>query len=379
MRISAFLLVVLSATSGCNEPTLPSGDGTLALLTTVNSRWFTVADLHANRVVASHPSGLTFAEDARAFSMDSTLMIYSGAGTIVAFDLTTRSILWHQQLGAEERARFGGQSIYANFALAFAPSGPEILLADSYLNGSAGVAIFNGRKGTASGWIGPLRAFKLLTLPSNILGSDGGVLALGTRSLATSGRESDRRRGKLYFLAGSPLQIQDSIAFLSAEDTVAGGIVDAVLSDDARFLYFITYGRVLRKFDLLTRQRVSSLAVPIYGPLVRARGNRILVVDGASSRDGPGSGTILLADAELRSVDQISLADASYDGMQPVLNGAAVSPDGSEAYVAAGTSPVGPLFGAQPGRVLVVDLRTNRLIRMIETGTWGVRSILPLR
>ena len=81
-------------------------------------------------------------------------------------------------------------------------------------------------------------------------------------------------------------------------------------------------------------------------------------------------------DANLRPRTPINLRGVVDTGGQYIqTNGAAVSRDGTRIYVAAGSASYGPLYGIQPGRVLVVDTVTGKLLKETPVEGWLTRAI----
>jgi hypothetical protein len=65
------------------------------------------------------------------------------------------------------------------------------------------------------------------------------------------------------------------------------------------------------------------------------------------------------------------------DDEQPLATQwAAVSNDGQDVYITAGTASGGPLFTPQPGRVLVVDAARRRLTGEILLNDWRPKEVL---
>lgn len=375
---AASTIVALTGIVGCRDATTPQGHPQLALLATADGDPLTVLDVRSGAVIERPTSGVgVFGEDARALSAHSPVLYYSGAGKLVRFDLTTRSIAWTEQLGGGQEARFGGQTIYANFAIAISPDESSLLVADSYNLGSVGVAVLDVSARNAIGFIDNIRIRKMFTIQPGELLPDGGVLALGTRSAQIVDDDAERRRGQFYFLSGTPTVIGDSVKFLTAADSVAGGVADMIVDAAGKYAYFTTFNRKLYKYDLPNRAYAGSINLPAYGPLALSQdGQSIYVIDATQTRDAPGSGFMYVADAALNAAETIDLNAAAREGLPPQLNSVVVG-DGL-VFVGAGTSSRGPLYGVQHGSVIAVDTRARTVKQILALPTWGVRSILPL-
>jgi DNA-binding beta-propeller fold protein YncE len=341
----------------------------------------TVLSIGSGVVVERPSSGVgSLGEDARTLSSHSHTLYYAGGRKLVSFDLIGRTAVWIEQFGDDPQGRFAGQAIAANVALALTPDETSILVADSYNLGTWGVAILDVTSRNATGFLERLRVRRMFTIqPGDFLG-EGGVLALGTRQEKTVWEDdTERRRGQLYLLAGNPLAIRDSIRFLSSADSLAGGVAEMIVDKAGEYIYFVTYGGRLYKYDLRARAYVASVRLPAYGPLaISPDGSSIYLIDATQSRDVPGSGFMYVADASLSAAQAIDLNSAAREGLPPQLTSVAVSADGSLVYVGAGTASRGPLYGVQHGSVIAVDTRTRSIKQIFSLPTWGVRSILPL-
>jgi hypothetical protein len=336
-------ILALTAIASCQDTTSPASEANLALLSTMEGDPLTVLNIRSGAVVERPPSGVgIFGEDARALSARSPTLYYSGAGKLVSFDLAGRAVVWTEQLGSAQQARFAGQSIYANFALALSPDERSLLAADSYNLGSWGVAILDVSSRNAAGFIENLRVRKMFTIQPGGFLPEGGVLALGTRSAKIGDDDSERRRGQFYLLSGTPMTIRDSVKFLTSPDSVAGGVVDMIVDRTGRYAYFTTYSRKLYKYDLGGRTYAGSANVPAYGPLALSPdGSSIYVIDATQSRDVPGSGSMFVADATLSAEQTIDLNAAARDGLPPQLNSIVVGTDGALVYVGNSLSRTG--------------------------------------
>jgi hypothetical protein len=370
----------LTVLASCQDSTSPVSARDLALVGTTEGDPLTVLDTKSGAVLERPPSGVgMFGEDARTLSTHSPTLYYSGAGKLVSFDLTKRAVEWSEQLGAGQEARFGGQTIYANFALALSPDGRSLLLADSYYLGGWGVAVLDAASREARAFLDNLRVRRMITVQPGPLLPDGGVLALGTRAATMGNDDGERRRGQLYLMSGAPITIRDSIKFLSPVDSAAGGVVDIIVDGTGRYAYFTTYTRMLYRYDLLKRRYAGSVSLPAYGPVaISPDGSSVYVIDATQSRDLPGSGLMFAADSALNVAQTIDLNAAAREGLSPHLNSVIVSTDGLIAYVGAGTPSRGPTYGVQHGSVIAIDTRTRQIKETITLTTWGVRSVLPL-
>jgi hypothetical protein len=373
-------VAAVAAVAGCRSGTSVDPTQQLALLSTREGDPFSLLDLKSGRVVGQPSSGLgAFGQDARAVSADTSMLVSSGGGKLVGFDLRAERILWTESLGAPGQQRFSGQLIYASIAMALTVDGTQLLAADSHANGTTGVAVLNGTTRDAVGFIDGLRAAKLLTFSVDSLASTSRILALGTRRASTNGLETDRWQGQLFLIGGNPIAIQDSLKFLSAADSIAGGVAEMTLDRAGRYLYYVTYGRKLHKYNLAQRSDVAVLTVPSFGGLALSRDeSSIYMIDGSHTQDDPGLGAFYIIDSDLHGIQRLDLAAARRDGLPPILNCVTVSKDGESIYLGAGTASRGPTYGVQHGSVIVINATTRTVDRVLPLDGWGVLSILLL-
>jgi hypothetical protein len=312
-----FAILALTTLFGCQGTTDVGPQPALALIATMDGDPLTVADMRSGTVVERPSSDLgILGEDARTLTHPAALLYYSGAGKLVCFDLTERAISWTEAIGGNEASRWAGQTIYGNFALALAPDNRTLLAADSYDNGALGVAVIDVSSRTAIGFIAGLRARMMFALPSGGVLLDGGVLTLGTTLSKTFDDDAERRRGQFYFLSGSPLTVVDSIKFLTAADSLSGGVAEMILDQSRRYAYFTTFNNRIHKYDLQSRTYVRSLQLPTHGPITLSPdGASVFMIDGSQSRDEPGSGFMYVTDAGLTSAEAIDLNTAARDGL----------------------------------------------------------------
>jgi DNA-binding beta-propeller fold protein YncE len=138
----------------------------------------------------------------------------------------------------------------------------------------------------------------------------------------------------------------------------------------------VTDNRILR-YDLLERRVAADVPLPSRGKLaISPDGRALYLTDHGDGRNYSGSGYLYVFDADLRPRAPIDLREVANTGGQYIqTNAAAVSADGTRVYVAAGSASRGPLFTAQPGRVLVVDAGTGKILKEVPVEGWLTRDI----
>src|SRR6185312_14022415 len=90
--------------------------------------------------------------------------------------------------------------------------------------------------------------------------------------------------------------------------------------------------------------------------------------DAGDGRDTPGSGTIFRYDAALHPLPPIQLPTNLPPSRQLlVTNFLAVSADSRTLYATSGDADLGPSFGFEPARLLIIDLPTGS-VRAVPLG-----------
>lgn len=394
LQCAVLVLVLLTDCHGATEPrSVTTG---VVVLSQLSADHLTIVDLSSG-AVSANPPVVPYNQD--AWSQDGQHLYISGSsaytgGTtggiwstrLVSFSLAQFAVEWEEPFWDDAGpllTPFDSLDLRGNYALALTPDQSGILVADATRHGASGiaptdsfgVALLDLRSRNVLGFFSPLRidANGLIPVPPGAFASEGAVLALGTR---TFNALVPRGAGTLFVFAGVPLAIRDSLTIVAPADSAAGGVRSMVLSPDSRYLYFVTVNRRLYKYDLLLRQAVETVSTSTSGPLaVSPGGDRLYLADAEGGFDVPPSGFLYVYGSDLRQLGTVDLRSASVSGVPPVTNSLAVSRDGGAVYVGAGTAPRGPLFGVQPGQLLVIEARTETLTRIVPLGGWGVVHI----
>lgn len=390
------LLLLLIDCRGATEPRFATTG--VALLSQLSSDHLTIVDLGTDAVSTS-PVVVPYNQDAYTQSQDgqhlyiSGTSVYSGGTTggiwstrLLSFSLAQLSAEWEEPFWDDTGpllSRFDSLDLRGNSALALTPDQSGILIADASRHGALGiapadtfgVALLDLRSRDVLDFYSPLRVDinGLVRVPPGAFAPAGAILALGTR---TFNPQVPRGAGTLFVFAGAPLAIRDSLHILTPTDSAAGGVRSMILSPDNRYLYFVTQNRHLYKYDLSLRHTVATVSSPRTGPLALSpAGDRLYLADDEGGFDVPRSGMMYVYGGDLGQLGSIDLRSASVSGVPPVVNTLAISRDGSAVYVGAGTPPRGPLFGVQPGQLLVIDAHAEKIAHIIPLGGWGVVHI----
>lgn len=390
-RLCRALSIALWVASGiaCRDPMKPTPTGEAILVATSAPDLPVVGA--SERAVLDAIGEIPAFKGPFAVSRDSAT-VYLGASDertpahLLALDTKSRRILWRDYgISTESRRTVeNGIEIYGVLAMTVSPDGRYLFVAYAY-SGSAqagaptGIAVLDtesSNSGTGSRnriafvpdlWVEP---GGLSTLPPGPVAANGAVLVAGHR-----GAEDRRRFDSLYVLDPATLRVKDSAAVETSDIGVR--IWQTLPDPDGRHVYLQTPGRII-KYDLVAHRTVASVPRPANGALALARDGRTLYLsDAGDGRDSPGSGFIFVFDTGLVAQPPIDLrVSAAVQGQPPSTRVVATSAGGRWLYITSGSAEVGPLFSAQPARLLVVDARTGQLDASISLPGWSTTWLL---
>jgi DNA-binding beta-propeller fold protein YncE len=212
----------------------------------------------------------------------------------------------------------------------------------------------------------------LVTLPAGPAAPSGAILVVGRRY-----RRAQPSLDWLFTLDPLTLAMVDSIAIVPASNSAGPTLVGVRPAPDRRNAYVFGVGRFY-KYDMLSRTVTASAALPGLGGgvAISPDGQTLYLTDSGDSFDTPGSGFVYVYNANLTLRDSIDLRSAAVNGLPPATRSAVVSRDGTLLYVTNGTASLGPLYGPQPSRVLVVDITAKRILRQVPLNDWSPGAIL---
>ena len=283
---------------------------------------------------------------------------------LLAVNFATNWIEWRRPL-----AEAGHPVLYSGVQLIGAPMamlpGKGALIVRAIRDGTAGIATFDVGRRKLGAFRGPLDVLDFSALPHS-----GDVAAV----IKTGQRDDGRASSSILILDPEDLHTLDSIApawpnedpFLPIE--APGG--DLLFTGNYTNIY--AYSRQQRAV-------LGSTERPALGEMALSPNGQILVLsDAGTFPDDPGSGRLFVFHRSLQLVRLIDLTAQQRTVWPLVTSHMSFSPDGRWLYVAAGTPSVGPVYGAQPVQVLVIEATTFQVIRAIVLEDFGFVKLFPL-
>ena len=377
----AMACAVAASSTGCGDGTLaPPGDGRAAVIVTVGDTWARL-DPETGRLIWTANAGMRIEQG--VLSPDGRVIL-AGYGDelsrrfLAAIDAATGRELWRMPLSTAWVPEIGdGIGLLAASELAIRPDGAVLWIWHATLDGTVGVATLDLQTRRPLAFSGPwnVAAAGLVPVLTPAPGFPDGFLAV----LASQDNGGPTNGEAIHLLHPVSLQPMDSITL--AEVPAAGGdIWQVVPSRDGRTLYIAGDSRLLR-FDLETRRITAQTPRLATGSLrLTPDGRTLIQTDGGWWPDTPGSGIIRLYDEQLVLVGTID-ASTPVGGMPDsptasVMGPAHPSADGTTIYVRTGTAAIGPLYPKQRSRLLVIDLPTRSVRRVIELDGYGRGLVL---
>ncbi len=236
-------------------------------------------------------------------------------------------------------------------------------------NGIFGAVLFDVSTGRPLSFAGPLNvaAGGIVTLTANSRYPDGAVAVIAGRENAGGG---PRTNASIYILNRHTFEIIDSLTTLNVPELLNQNLWRIIPTRSGTVLYILTNTQIV-KYDLTTSSVVGTARNPAQGSIVLTPDEtRLIVTDGGTWPDFPGSGLLYVFDQSLHPISQIDVSTpigGRPNSPTATRTGLAVSSlNGDTLYVRAGSDAIGPLYPVQPARLLVVDLRNATLVRAIE-------------
>ena len=367
---------LMTSAFACHNPFVPS-DGEDAVYVLAAGQEIIVVSPQAGVVVSRFGRVPDF-KDGIALFPDSDAVLLSGLDdgadqrVILAIDLAREKILWRESVAdIADRSDIGPIAIGGERNVAVSSDGTSLLVASAVQNGVVGVVILDADSRDPIGFIGPLVLGRegATILPSGEVWPSSRLILAGRRSVDSP------RTDWLFVLDPTATNIVDS-AHVTTPDGNALNISHMVAAPDGRHVY-LAGNSLVSRFDFVTGTVVATQPSPARGWLtIGARGEKLYMTDAGDGRDFPGTGLLYVYDASLGTLETIDLQHPDFNGAPPVAIKAAESKAGDLLYVLSGTARRGPLFGVQPGRLMIVNLSTRRVTGLILLDVWSPRDLL---
>lgn len=257
------------------------------------------------------------------------------------------------------RSQIGSVEIYGRRALVALED--QSIILDGVRNGVRGIVRLSGQPYEPVRFSGPF-----------FLAVDGAAL-LGSSLFAVASRTDDGPRF-LFEIDPVTLAVRDSIEAVTTRQPIA--------SPDGRHVFLL--GSELLKFDTSTGEFVAAAMNPSRNPHSRLHvsrnGQRLYLTDPGNYFESTGPGIIHTWTSNLDTLPAVDLraATGSSGGVPPIAAGFATSIGGDTLFIATGTRSLGPLFGPQPGTLLILDSDSHALLDQVDLEGWTPGPVLML-
>jgi DNA-binding beta-propeller fold protein YncE len=386
-RLTLTVVLPSAVLTGCGDGAGPEPLGEAVLVFGGEGSRLSVVDGTTGRIAAT-PGPVARSKRANALAPDGstayvTLLGETHGNELAALSLPAGRFRWRLALtdpGNEAATLVDGLELYGS-ALATTPDGARLVISHALrpadrarVLDSARVALLDLTTRHVLATVGPLSVNPdgLATLPAGPAAPRGAVLAIGARKRGVS-----PSLDWLFVLDPETLAATDSAALTPAAADAGGTLRRLVVAPDRRRVYLLARDGELIAYDLVDRAVVGrSHAPPGAWLAVAPDGQRVYASDPGSFIDSPGSGKLFVFDGTLAPLGAIDLGTAAaVNGFPPATHGLAVSRDGARLYVASGTASVGPLYGPQPQRLLVVDVAQRTILHATALGDYGPAGV----
>ena len=243
--------------------------------------------------------------------------------------------------------------------------GNSTLIMRAIRNGTIGIATFSLDTHTLGVFRGPLDV-----LGFSALRFSGDVAAV----IKTGERGDGRVSSSILILDPGDLHTLDSIA-------PAPPFEDPLLPIEAPGGDLLFTGNYANIYVYSRQQRrvLVSTERPAQGDMaVSTNGNLVVLSDTGTFPDDPGSGKLFVFHRSMQLLRVIDLTAQRRTVWPLVTSHLSFSPDGRWLFLAAGTPSIGPIYGAQPVQVLVIEATTFQVVRAIPLDDWGFVKLFPL-
>lgn len=373
----AQLALCLLALVTCDNPTGPQPGDTVAIIFGLtnelsdSSRVAAVAVPEGMRLPEGDHLGrfvesTTLSPD-RSVAYGSTYAVGSSLADLFALDLRTLRLRWHERRSDIAARSTVGPITLGDAGMCTSRDGTRLFVGASTTDGF-GVAAIDLATRTPVMFGRSLQVVgveDLVLAPPRAGFPDGILLAAGVEDPNASPSTS-----MLFLIDPNTLAVIDSIPNLTPPINGRGGsIFHLVVAANGRDVYGDGLGWVV-EIDLDTRAVIALTPTTPFalGMAVAPDGSAVFIADGGDFFDTPGSGTIFRYDAGLHPLTPIQLPTNLPPHQEALTTSSvAVSADGHTLYVTSGDADLGPNFGFEPARLLIVDLPTGH-VRAVALG-----------
>ena len=296
-------------------------------------------------------------------------------GELLALDTRSFQVRWSEAQSTTLQPRFdrwNGVAVAAYGSIAPTSDGKRLYVTPAWRESDKlGVAVLDG--GTRNliafgadplgvGWQG------LIIVPPTSTAPQGTLLATGARDL-----DAVPVVDWLFEIDPNTLAVVDSSSVVAVPNGGSRYLLNPVIAPDSRYVYLIGVSSSgnLYKYDVSTRQVVASAPGQSLILAISPDGRTIYQPRPSS---GPGTpASLVMYDESLNIIARIDLPD--IDGVPPVLQNLAISPDGSRVYLTAGTGSAVVDGGTQRGHLIAVDPASRRVLWTIPLGIWAPSQV----
>lgn len=372
---SSLKALLLLTAAGCNVATAPCASPEIVIVTETDLKALRLMD-PAGRC-GDRRIGLGETLESVSLSPDETktyVIVKIGSTVqreVVALETASARILWRHPLDDAS-----SQQTVKGEVAAVSHDGTDLYMWRTSSDGTWGIARFNLQTREVVAFSGPwnLVAGGLVPLKPSAAFAQGALAVVGLRGgLGPRGGQA-----RLYFLNPASLAVLDSIqpSTIANEDDVW----QFLPAPDGQSAY-VAGRTTLVRYDLVQRWMTASKPREANGLLSLMPGGGTLVLsDGGSWPDSPGSGVLRLYDANLVAAGTIDVsAPLGGQANSPTatqVGMAMASKDGRTLYVRAGSEERGPLYPVQPARLLIVDMIDRSVVRSMSLGGYGLGLVL---
>lgn len=373
---SAFLVALLLG--ACNEEVGPDGGETGTVLVTADESQEELIFIGADSKEILGRLRTTERIQGVALSGESQVL-YVGVGTgvqqhsLLAVDPSNRRVVWRRALPRTGPAMHDTVVLSAS-SMAVTEDDAGIYSWFSQADTIPGLSRFNLNTFDIEAFNGPLSV------------AAGGIVRLAVNGqnlialIASRDTRPPRRAESIYLLNALSLAVTDSVTPESLGVASGENLFQVMPGGSHNSLYVLTPTAIIH-YNFTDRRILSRVSHTAQGSITKTPSGMLLLTDGGTWPDWPGSGLIGLYSTDLQFIGTIDISTP--------LGGVPNTPSASRSTMAAsvpefpnlvfvrvGSDQTGPLYPAQPARVLVIDLTERRVVHAIDLGGFGASFLV---